>query len=448
MKNILTLFLLVVCNLITSQGLILDKTEFSNTRQWEPKNEQGFSSSNLPSKISYRKYTPVIQEQGQVATCVGWSVAYAQLSTQQNLLMGITDPIQKIFRSMDPYFLYGNIKNYNDQWCQKGTRIYDAMNVLMSKGTKPWVWDPWLTCNSTITFSDFTNALASNYTIDDYFAVPNDDLVKNVKDALNYKFIVSIGVKLTESFKAETTATYGIWSPLENEESIGGHAMCVVGYDDNKFGGAFEVMNSWGADYGENGFIWIKYRDFKKYVDEAYVIAVKDYKNGDCSMGDCYNSYSRFKFNDGNIYEGLIVNGFPDIFGSIVYPNGNFYVGGMNKGRKHGSGLVFDSNKGAYFNVIFNNDAYVSWDLKQGFSSEENSAKMIKLGEILNSMNPGKIMDPNSEEQETYFENLEIPEQPMKNNNLLENNIPNKTKIYKTSNGSDKKQKKTKRKKA
>ena len=314
---------------------------------------------------------------------------------------------------MDPFFLYGYIKDYSDKWCQEGTSIAYAMQVLMEKGTKPLIWDPWLACNSRTTFSEFTTALASNYVISDYTAVPYEDLVLNVKKALFYELIVSVGVNLTESFQAGSAAKYGLWTPSSSEKPIGGHAMCVVGYDDTKFGGAFEVMNSWGKEYGDRGFVWIKYSDFKKYVAEAYVFDAGDFKKGDCSMGDCYNSYSRYKYNDGSNYEGLIVNGYPDIYGSYVYKNGNFYVGGMNKGRKHGAGVFFDAVQGKYFNVIFNNDTYVKWGLKQGFASNEDSEKMSKLLNILNTINPAATVKPDSDEQDEYFENMEIPVEPL-----------------------------------
>jgi hypothetical protein len=48
--------------------------------------------------------------------------------------------------------------------------------------------------------------------------------------------------------------------------------MCVVGYDDGKYGGAFEIQNSWGTDWGNDGYIWIKYQDFANWVREAYEI--------------------------------------------------------------------------------------------------------------------------------------------------------------------------------
>jgi hypothetical protein len=48
--------------------------------------------------------------------------------------------------------------------------------------------------------------------------------------------------------------------------------MCIIGYDDNKYGGAFQIMNSWGEDWGKDGLFWISYKNFKKYGIEAYGI--------------------------------------------------------------------------------------------------------------------------------------------------------------------------------
>ena len=66
-----------------------------------------------------------------------------------------------------------------------------------------------------------------------------------------------------------------LWTPQGMDESqmgMGGHAMSVIGYDDRKFGGAFQIMNSWGPEWGKNGVGWIRYSDFKTYVREAYGI--------------------------------------------------------------------------------------------------------------------------------------------------------------------------------
>ena len=49
--------------------------------------------------------------------------------------------------------------------------------------------------------------------------------------------------------------------------------MAVVAYDDTKFnGGAFLVQNSWGTDWGLNGYFWITYYHFAWWVYYAFEI--------------------------------------------------------------------------------------------------------------------------------------------------------------------------------
>ena len=64
-----------------------------------------------------------------------------------------------------------------------------------------------------------------------------------------------------------------VWNPVQGDNQqmgFGGHAMCVVGYDDKKYGGSFLLMNSWGPEWGANGFAWVRYPHFNTFVREAY----------------------------------------------------------------------------------------------------------------------------------------------------------------------------------
>ena len=51
-------------------------------------------------------------------------------------------------------------------------------------------------------------------------------------------------------------------------KTYGGHAMTVIGYDDNAK--AFQLMNSWGAEWGNRGTTWVPYKAFEDWVREAY----------------------------------------------------------------------------------------------------------------------------------------------------------------------------------
>src|SRR4029078_3276887 len=88
--------------------------------------------------------------------------------------------------------------------------------------------------------------------------------LRAVKENLAQGAPVVIGMMVGESFMQDMMGK-DVWQPTPGDESMrgmGGHAMCVVGYDDRKYGGSFLIMNSWGPQWGNNGFAWIPYQYF------------------------------------------------------------------------------------------------------------------------------------------------------------------------------------------
>ena len=398
-----------------AQGLKLDPKNTGKLKSWTPSENFGYADS-YPAKLSFRAYTPPILNQGQTAACVGYAVAYGLLTTQQNILMGITNENMKYFRAMDPNFVYALIKSYDDNWCQEGSSMFDAIGVLVDYGCKPMFFDPWLSCNSTTSISKFAMTAASIYSVNDAFILDMErsDIVDVMKSALNDKRLVAIGAQLTESFQSGTTVQYGSWSPSSNEPVTGGHAMVIVGYDDYKNGGSFEVMNSWGPNFGDKGFVWIKYADAKKYIDEAYVLDIDGFSKSNCGFGDCANSVSRYKYSSGNAYEGLIINNYPDVYGSYFYTSGNFYVGEFAKGKKHGYGVFYENTSDQFFLTYYQNDVLVNKSSLQGFSEDEAKLdKTIELYEKLNQIKPAKLVKENDKAFELLLD-MEIPVEDMK----------------------------------
>lgn len=414
MNHFFCLFLLCISFTTFSQGLKLDPESYKQNQEWVAPKEKGFATNNLPSKISYRAYCPIPNSQGNVSTCVGWAAAYGALSTQQNISMGVTSYMHKWARAFDPHFIYSFIKKDNDYWCKDGTSLRDALGVLNNYGCKPMVWEPWLNCDDKKTFNEFTITLASVYKIDDWFAISNDNIVYNTKMALSYKLPILIGINLTESFMKGNSVTYGYYSPEAGEKFIGGHAMCVVGYDDTKFGGAFEVMNSYGTNYGDNGFVWIRYKDFSATVGEAYVMQMSKYKNSTCSFGDCKNSYSRYKFSNGDVYEGIIKNSLIDVYGSYLYTDGSFYVGGFDKGRRDGYGLAYDVNTQKFYNTRYVKDVLVDNTAKTfGFAQTETEKKLqTTIKKITEGIDKQKIVT-DFEQTQKALSRFEIVDKPI-----------------------------------
>jgi hypothetical protein len=285
------------------------------------------------------------------------------------------------------------------------------MRVLKNWGCKPMMWNPWLACNTLESMNEFNLALASNYKIKEFYGLELDDnIIKTMKEALYHKLPLTIGMGLTESFTKIENDKTGLWKPSDTEKIAGYHAMSIIGYDDIKFGGSFEVMNSYGASFGDNGFVWIKYADMKKYLDEVYLFEIEGMKAAPCSFGDCENSYSRYSFEDGNIYEGTLEKKLAEGYGAYIYKNGDFYVGSFEKGRKNGQGLYFDANLGQYFDVSFNQDVMVSKNDLQGFVGMKETINTKEICSILQKMLPGKLIQEEDEIFETFKAKYEVPE--------------------------------------
>lgn len=81
---------------------------------------------------------------------------------------------------------------------------------------------------------------------------------------------VLIGVNITDTFK---TTKDGIINYSKNDESLGGHAICLIGWKkiNNQYYWIF--VNSWGNSWGDNGKGYISFKDLKQCaITDAYVL--------------------------------------------------------------------------------------------------------------------------------------------------------------------------------
>ena len=103
--------------------------------------------------------------------------------------------------------------------------------------------------------------------------------IEKIKMSIANKMPVVIGISCYSGTSWQNAYLEdGLWNGFYSGEKNGGHAMCLIGYDDNKGDGAFLIMNSWGSDWGQDGFFWIRYKDFPIHVDECYVLIEKKNK--------------------------------------------------------------------------------------------------------------------------------------------------------------------------
>lgn len=225
---------------------------------------------NLPPAFSLKQYAPVPGNQGKHGTCVAWSTAYAARTISYCLQRRVTDQEQIKSSAFSPNYLYYYIKMNGDSNCVKGAKIEPALKVLTDKGNtllKENIPD----CIGSMDIA--TDQKAKDYIIKAYTSLTNTfgRITKNevitIKKSISENKPVIFSVKCFKSLTK--TGKDGIWNVEQNDEFIGNHAICIVGYDDNKLDGAFEVMNSWGTEWGNQGFFWITYEQIKQYGSYA-----------------------------------------------------------------------------------------------------------------------------------------------------------------------------------
>lgn len=228
------------------------------------------SLSILPPAASLKKHTPTPGNQSHYGTCTAWAVAYTARTTVESIKNNWTNKEQITAKAYSPAFLFRQLKP-NDTDCDGGSVIDDALQLLKTQGAVAFSLIDDL-CLPAIDEQLLT--VAEDEKIKDYMRLFDPYAsqaikIQAVKKAIHERKPVVFGMNCPPSFMQAKE----VW--LSNDDptvDYGGHAMCVIGYDDNKYGGAFEVQNSWSTNWGNQGYTWIRYQDFANFTRYAYEI--------------------------------------------------------------------------------------------------------------------------------------------------------------------------------
>lgn len=250
-----------------SLGADLNQQMYDKAEVFEPLADN--VKNPMPERISLEQFAPERLNQGKQGSCVAWSSAYAARSILYARQTG-KNPDDAAF---SPSFLYNQI---GLEGCQ-GSYIIRAMENMKQVGALPFKQFPYNEDDCTSQPAQFQLQSASAYRIGGFnrLSKSGDDYKVDmlaVKQNLAQGAPVVIGMMVGGTFMQEMMGQK-VWIPSSEDYSkmgFGGHAMSVIGYDDYLEGGAFQIMNSWGKEWGENGIGWVRYKDFDFFVKEAY----------------------------------------------------------------------------------------------------------------------------------------------------------------------------------
>jgi C1A family cysteine protease len=204
----------------------------------------------LPAMVDLRGQCPPIYNQGNLGSCtanaLGGAFQFEQM--KQNKPNWIPS---RLFIYYNERAIEGTINE------DAGAQIRDGIKTMVKEGVCPETM--WQYVESKFTKKPcqqcYDEALKNQ--VLEYLRLSPHTLYE-VKHCLADGYPVTFGFMIFESFMVDSVAKTGIATmPLPNEQPIGGHAVLAVGYDDSKQ--ALIVRNSWGTEWGINGYFYLPY---------------------------------------------------------------------------------------------------------------------------------------------------------------------------------------------
>ena len=204
----------------------------------------------LPTKVDLRGECPPVYNQGSLGSCTANAIAAAlQFDQIKQSVRGIFAPSR--------LFIY-----YNERVIEKsvdkdsGAMIRDGIKSVAKQGAPHETLWPYVITQFRKKPSDAAYKDARKHPAVLYQRVRQD--IRQMRGCLAAGFPFVFGFTVYTSFESHRVTTTGhVPMPARKEKVIGGHAVMAVGYDNPRR--QFVVRNSWGADWGLDGYFTMPY---------------------------------------------------------------------------------------------------------------------------------------------------------------------------------------------
>lgn len=276
-----------------------EDTEYANLPKRAPLVSRAYSV--VPQSFSLRKFAPLPQSQENHGNCTGWAAAYSARTILEAQKENWTDIRTITNNAFSPgfTFLEGGGKGENclgafTTGVVRSLAIHGAIrgaDMLPEKGTSEC---PQFPIDVELLRKAQANRISFPLTLWDPGYQDTKVKIARAKRAISAGHPIVISMVVPNSFMGVkdggSVGPDGHWTPATQyptayDRETNCHAMTVIGFDDNRFGGSFEVQNSWGRNWGDQGYGWINYEDFARYCYQAFEVFLEPAKERNWTTG-------------------------------------------------------------------------------------------------------------------------------------------------------------------
>ena len=222
--------------------------------------------AELPVNADLRQWCSPVEDQGDLGSCTA-NAGVAMVEYFERRSFGKHIDASRLF-------LYKATRNLLQMTGDSGAFLRTTMGAMVLFGAPPEEYWPYETDKFDAEPPAFCYAFAHNFRTIKYFrldppSISPKQLLIRVKSYLASGIPAMFGFTVYDSI-SQADSSGKIPFPIKGESVAGGHAVMAVGYDDklkivntskkdSQTVGAFLIRNSWGPNWGDQGYGWLPY---------------------------------------------------------------------------------------------------------------------------------------------------------------------------------------------
>ncbi|MCA4158020.1 C1 family peptidase [Priestia megaterium] len=204
---------------------------------------------------------PPVRDQGSRGTCTAFAVTACH------------EHHRNVDYILSEEFLFSGAKHLDGEHDTNGISIPSALKAILHYGHARNSIFPY---RNDLTFPFKFGDIDSNIIIDalnrkitSYNSITTD--ITTIENQLKKERPVIVGVAVQPTFWTPNEEVFIDVPQAESYEGL--HALLIMGYGKRDDGKRFFIIrNSWGTDWGDNGYAYISYDYFNKYSHGAWII--------------------------------------------------------------------------------------------------------------------------------------------------------------------------------
>ena len=215
----------------------------------------------LPDSVNLSGFCSLVEDQGNLGSCTAQALA--------GNIEFLDYKIDALYTDVSRLFIYYNERRLEDTVeYDSGASLRDGIKTLKKEGachekTWPYVIEKFTEKPPAKCYSE-----AKRHLIQSYHRI---NTISEMLTCLAEGYPFVFGFTVYESFESDRVKKTGIVNmPKKDEIALGGHAVMAAGYDRSKE--RFLVRNSWGADWGMDGYFTMPFKYLETLAGDFWTI--------------------------------------------------------------------------------------------------------------------------------------------------------------------------------